>query len=73
MNMSKKKLLRAVEGKHHDRKPTYSRRRTVLVFEGEEYEMHPVPDPNCDHIPKKAALDDEIGCIRCGGWLGKGN
>jgi len=29
--------------------------------------------PECDHIPKKAALDDEIGCIRCGQWLGKAN
>ena len=27
----------------------------------------------CDHIPMKAAIDDEIGCIRCGKWLGKGN
>jgi hypothetical protein len=25
----------------------------------------------CDHIPMKAALDDEIGCIRCGKWLGR--
>lgn len=23
----------------------------------------------CDHIPMKAALDDSIGCIRCGTWL----
>lgn len=28
-------------------------------------------DPVCDHIPMKAALDNEIGCIRCGQWLGK--
>lgn len=27
----------------------------------------------CDHVPMKAALDDEIGCIRCGRWLGKAN
>lgn len=27
----------------------------------------------CDHIPMKAALDDELGCIRCGEWLGKAN
>lgn len=27
--------------------------------------------PECQHVPMKAALDDEIGCIRCGEWLGK--
>lgn len=25
---------------------------------------------NCDHIPKKAAIDNTVGCIRCGQWLG---
>lgn len=24
----------------------------------------------CEHIPMKAALDDKIGCIKCGKWLG---
>ena len=34
------------------------------------------PDSNCParaegHIPMKAALDDAIGCIRCGQWIGR--
>lgn len=26
-------------------------------------------ETQCDHIPMKAALDNSIGCIRCGKWL----
>ena len=26
-------------------------------------------EPVCDHIPMKAALDNSMGCIRCGKWL----
>jgi hypothetical protein len=27
----------------------------------------------CGHIPKRAAIDDTIGCVLCGAWLEKAN
>jgi 5-methylcytosine-specific restriction enzyme A len=45
-----------------------------VVRRPERYESHHAAMANrqigeCDHIPMKAALDDSIGCIRCGQWL----
>lgn len=28
-------------------------------------------NPDCEHRPMKAALDDRIGCKMCGAWLGR--
>lgn len=29
--------------------------------------------PPCNHVPKKAALDSSVWCIRCAAYLGEAN
>ncbi len=65
--MVDKKLLRAVEGKHHDRKPPYSRKREKRHTD-EEDSMNTISKPG----RLTAATDREIGPGAYSPWVGRG-